>query len=83
MPLTKRTTVLFTPELYERLTREAERRRTSVGHLIREACESSYRVDSIASRLAAAERLTELDLPVGTPSEMEAESVPRPEELMP
>ena len=83
MSLSKRTTVLFSPDLYARLAREAERRRTSVGHLVREACARAYQVDPEADRVAAVEALAELSLPVGTPSDMKAESVPAPGDLLP
>ncbi len=83
MSLSRRTTVLFSQELYERLAREAERRRSSIGHLIREACATAYQVDSVDERLAAVERLAELALPVGTPDEMAEQSLPHPDELMP
>jgi hypothetical protein len=37
MPLTKRVMVLFDPERYQRLEKEAKQRNSSVGALIREA----------------------------------------------
>ena len=40
--LTKKTTILLQPELHRRLTRLAERRGTSLGELIRSACETQY-----------------------------------------
>ena len=83
MSLTRRTTVLFPPELYERLATEARHRGVSMGHLIRAACEEVYRAGSDPDRLAAARALARLSLPVGTPEEMGAESVPDPETLLP
>jgi len=79
--LTKKTTMLFTPDLYNRLTRLAEQRHTSVGELVREACKAQYGLSSRAERLAMVDELSSLSLPVGTPEEMERESVPAVEPL--
>lgn len=35
------------------------------------------------TRLEAVEKLSRLSLPVGEPEEMESESIPRPEDLLP
>jgi len=40
--LTKKTTILFSPDLYDRLARLAKQRRTSVGELVREACRAQF-----------------------------------------
>lgn len=79
MELVKKTTILFPPELHAHLVREAGRRGVSLGHLVRSACEEVYGVVSIEDRLRAVEALGRLSLPVGTPEEMERESVPGPE----
>lgn len=83
MELSKKTTILFPPDLYERLKRLAEQRETSVGDLVRRACEERYRLYSVEERVRAVRELGELSLPVGTPDEMELESAPDPEDLMP
>lgn len=83
MELTKKTTILFSPDQYERLKRLAERRETSVGELVRRACEEQYRLYSVEDRVRAVRELARMSLPVGTPEEMERESVPDPDDLMP
>jgi hypothetical protein len=79
--LTKKTTILFSPELYDRLANLAEQRRSSVGELVREACRVQYSLVSLKDRLSLVDRLGALQLPVGTPEEMERESVAAPVEL--
>ncbi len=81
--LTKKTTILLQPELHRRLTRLAERRGTSLGELIRSACESQYGLGGSEERLRAVGDLSILALPVGSPGELKAESVPTPVELAP
>ena len=76
MELSKKTTILFPPQLYQRLASLADQRHTSVGELVREACRAHYSLTSRADRLALVERLGALTLPVGTVEEMERESVP-------
>jgi hypothetical protein len=75
MELTKKTTVLFTPDLYGDLADLARQRRSSVGELIREACRSQYFLSSPEERMSIVDRMAVLNLPVGTPEEMERESV--------
>jgi hypothetical protein len=82
-PLTKKTTILFTPDLHRRLMRVAEQRHTSLGDLVRSACEQQYGIVSTEDRMRAAERLVALGLPVGSPRSMKRESVPRPRDLVP
>jgi hypothetical protein len=83
MELSKKTTILFTPELHERLSRLAAQRGTSLGELVRDACTQQYGLAPREDRLAAVEMIAQLNLPVGTPAEMKKESVPTPEELLP
>ena len=82
MELTKKTTILFSPDLHDRLTRLARQRRTSIGDLVRTAVEAQYGLVSVDERLEAVGALGELGLPVGAPREMAAESVPGPEEIL-
>jgi hypothetical protein len=82
MELSKKTTILFSPDLHERLVRLAAQRRTSIGDLVRTAVELQYGLVSKEDRLAAVSALGELSLPVGSVEEMERESVPTPEEIL-
>lgn len=82
MELSKKTTILFPPDLHEQLTRQAERERTSLGELVRRACRAEYGFASREERRRAVEKLLSLDLPVGEPAEMKRQSVPEPDDLM-
>jgi hypothetical protein len=81
MELTKKTTILFPPELHSHLAQVAQRQGVSLGQLVRSACERAYGRVSTEDRLKALAELVAMDLPVGTPAEMEAESIPAPEDL--
>ncbi len=81
MELSKKTTLLFPPDLYQDLERLARRRRTSVGELVRDACRAQYGIASREARLAAVREMAKMNLPVGTLEEMERESVPPVEPL--
>jgi hypothetical protein len=82
MELSKKTTILFPPELHERLSRLAEHQGTSLGDLVRRACELQYGLVSVDARLSAVRELASLSLPVGDPADMERESVSGPEDLL-
>jgi predicted DNA-binding protein len=81
MELSKKTTILLTPELHARLVTLAKQRGSSIGALIREACERQYGLYSKEGRLAAVREMSQLSLPVGTVRQMKRESVPDPKEL--
>lgn len=83
MELSKKTTILFPPDLHDQLGRLARRRGMSLGELVRRACEERYGLRSTDHRLAAVDELEKLSLPVGEPEEMERESVPPVEEALP
>lgn len=83
MELSKKTTILFPPDLHERLVRLAEQKHTSLGDLVRSACQRQYGLASAEERLGAVRDVAALRLPVGTPEEMAAESVPDPDESLP
>jgi predicted DNA-binding protein len=83
MELSKKTTILLSPEQHEHLTRMADKLGLSLGELVRRACEERYGTVSEEDRLQAVRELGELSLPVGDASEMERESVPEPEDLTP
>ena len=81
--LTKKTTILFPPDLHEQLTHRAEKEGTSLGDLVRRACREQYGIVSAHERCEAVDELLSLDLPVAEPGDMKRQSVPHPEELMP
>ena len=81
MELSKKTTILLPPALHERLTQLAEQRSTSLGDLVRSACEREYGTPSREERIAAVRRLAALKLPAGDVRRMKRESVPAPEDL--
>lgn len=83
MELSKKTTILFPPQLHERLSRLAAQKGTSLGDLVRTACERQYRLPTKEEKLAALARLVALKLPVAHPRRMKQESVPGPKEIMP
>ena len=83
MELSKKTTILFPPSLHERLARLARQRGTSLGDLVRAACEKQYGLFSEEERLDALRGLASLALPVADPKTMKEESSPRPEDLLP
>lgn len=83
MELNKKTTILFSTDLHARLVRIAKRRGTSLGDLVRQACETRYGLVSREERLRAVEEIGRLNLPVGTVRQMKRQSIPAPEDLLP
>jgi len=83
MELSKKTTILFPPDLHAQLSRLAARSGVSLGELVREACEQQYGLTPRQERLELVKKLAALSLPVGSCREMKEESVPEPEELLP
>lgn len=83
MELTKKTTILLSPDLYEHLTRTARERHKSLGQLVREACEIHYGHAPTEDRIRAVQELRRLSLPVGSPRRMKRQSVPKPQDLIP
>lgn len=77
--VSKNTTILFSPELHAHLARLAAQRATSLGELVRSACVRAYGASSPSDRLAAVTELVGLAMPIGSPQQMEAESVPEDE----
>ncbi|MBW2356506.1 MAG: hypothetical protein JRF23_07030 [Deltaproteobacteria bacterium] len=75
MELSKKTTILFPPELHQRLSAIAAQRGISLGELVRSACERHYATLTSETRVAAVCKLAAMKLPVGTPKEMKAEAV--------
>lgn len=83
MELVKKTTILFPPELHARLVKLAKRRHSSLGSLVREACEHQYGMPGTDERIEAARALRALRLPVGRVGTMKRQSVPDPDDLLP
>jgi hypothetical protein len=81
--LTKKTTILFSPGLHERLTRLAEQHGTSLGELVRRACEHQYGTLPAEERVAAVRRMAALALPVASVRRMKRESVADARSLAP
>ena len=57
MEFSKKTTILFSPHMHERLSEIAQHKRTSLGELVRYACEKEYGLVSNERRLDAVRRL--------------------------
>jgi len=83
MELSKKTTILFSPQLHNRLAQLASEKHVSLGELVRSACEKEYGLYSDETRLNAVRRLAKLDLPVDETCTMKEQSVPTPEDLSP
>ncbi len=83
MELTKKTTILFPPDLHEHLSHRARQLGTSLGELVRRACQTQYGGPSREERLAAVREMETMSLPVGDPEEMRNESTPHPDDLLP
>jgi hypothetical protein len=81
MELSKKTTVLFPPDLHEKLTKLALQQGVSMGQLIRDACEQLYGIVSKHDRVSAVRSLAMLSLPVASPKKMKTESIPKPKEI--
>ena len=79
MELSKKTTILLSPQLHGQLTRLAAERGTSLGELVRAACEKQYAQPTKKDRLSAVNCLAALRLPVATPGKMKRQSAPAPE----
>jgi hypothetical protein len=83
MELSKKTTILFSPDTHAQLTELAARRGTSLGDLVREACALQYGLVDADARVAAVAELAALSLPVASPRDMKLESVPKIRDLAP
>jgi hypothetical protein len=83
MELSKKTTILLSPKLHRRLARLAAQRRTSIGDLVRAACERQYGLGGDEDRVAAAQALAAFDLPVADVATMKRESLPDRDESAP
>lgn len=83
MELSKKTTILLSPRMHRLLATMAEQQGTSMGELVREACEVHYGLSGAPDAGEAVQRLSALELPVGTPHEMKQQSIPTAVELLP
>ncbi len=83
MELSKKTTILLSPDLHDKLTRLASQKGLSLGELVRQACEKQYGIVSSGDRVEAVRSLAALALPVGDVATMKEVSVPNPDELLP
>ena len=81
MELSKKTTILMTPELHKLLVETSQRTGRSIGELVRSACEAKYGRSTIDQRLAAVERISKLNLPVADVATMKRESISEPKPL--
>jgi len=81
MELDKKTTILFSGRLHRGLARLARSRNTSIGNLVREACEAQYGIGRGDRGESALQKLAALRLPVDDVDRMKQELQPRPEEL--
>jgi predicted DNA-binding protein len=83
MELSKKTTILLSPDMHEKLSRLASQKGISLGEIVRQACEKQYGIVSSQDRIEAVRRLAALALPVGDVASMKDESVPKPDDLLP
>ncbi len=79
---TKKTTILFPPDLYRFLADVAQQRKVSVGQLVRTACESQYGFTSPEERLHALEKLSKISALVASTAQMKRESIFSPDGIL-
>ena len=82
MELSKKTTVLFSEDLYNKLKKLAQAKNRSLGDLIRTACEKQYHIFSTEETQEAVEELAQLALPVDSVAEMKNQLNPKAEDLL-
>ncbi|MEE9132088.1 MAG: hypothetical protein V3U13_00870 [Gemmatimonadota bacterium] len=83
MELSKKTTILFSPQLHLRLTRLAKQRQVSLGELVRHACKKQYGFLPNERRLDAVRRLAALALPLDDARTMREQAVLRADQFLP
>ena len=83
MELSKKTTILFSPQMHDQLSRLAKHKRTSLGDLVRDACEKQYGLVSSERRLEAVRQLGGMTLPVDDARVMRDQAVPSAGEMLP
>jgi hypothetical protein len=82
MELSKKTTILFSPSQHGRLTRIAKMRHSSIGELVRSACDEVYREVTMEDKLVALRELSQLNAPVADVRTMKRQSVPTVDEIL-
>ena len=83
MELSKKTTILLSPRLYNMLKSLSKTNKLSIGELIRSACEKQYGLIPEIEAVDAIDSLSSMALPVDLPDVMKHESIPSPKELLP
>ena len=83
MELSKKTTILFPESLHKRLAQMAKQNKTSLGKLVRNACEKQYGLVSQSEAKQALGELAALSLPVEDMPELKVQLNPTPGKLMP
>ncbi|MFA4889752.1 MAG: CopG family transcriptional regulator [Candidatus Omnitrophota bacterium] len=73
--LTKKTTILFSPDLYHQLKNIAEATKTSVAQLIRQAVIRQYLLSDKKKRMEAVAHLTKIGGPVSDWETIEQEII--------
>jgi hypothetical protein len=71
----KKATLLFDEEVYEKLREKSVTSNTSIGELVREAVASYYGIRNSSEKIEALNKLKNLDLPIGSPEEIEAQII--------
>lgn len=72
------TSISLPPDVYEQIRQLGIKRGMSLAQLVFEACTAQFGLSAREARRQAVRKLGALTLPVGTPEEMEWESVPQP-----
>ena len=78
MELSKKTTILFPEPLHRRLRQMAKQNKTSLGKLVRNACEKQYGLVSRSEAREALGKLAALSLPVENMPELKSQLNPTP-----
>ena len=69
--LSKKTTILFPPDLFAALEKIAKEKKTSVGDLVRTAVKEQYQINSKASKMAIFDKMMKAEFPVWEWQEIE------------
>ena len=71
----KKATLLFDEEVYEKLREKSVTSNTSISELVRKAVASYYGIRNSSEKIEALNKLKDLDLPVDSPEEIEAQII--------